>query len=100
MAEIYTREGLISALLPVFAKHEIKSATLFGSYAKNTADKHSDVDLVVDSGLRGLAFYGLLEDISETLSIPVDLLDISQIEPDSAVAREIQKTGVCIYECA
>ena len=97
---VYSRERLVSVLFPVFAKHNIKSATLFGSYAKNMADEHSDVDLMVDSGLRGLAFYGLLEDISEALTVPVDLLDRSQIEPGSPVDKEIQKTGVRIYECA
>ena len=35
-----------------------------GTSAKGVATAKSDIDLLVDSGLRGLAFFGLLEDVS------------------------------------
>ena len=31
-------------------KYGIKSAYLFGSYAKGTANEHSDIDLIIDKG--------------------------------------------------
>ena len=58
----------------------------------------SDIDILVDSGLRGLAFFGLLEGITSTLDVPVDLIDVSQIEKGSHIEMEIQQTGVPIYE--
>ena len=61
MDKVYTIPELKTILSPVFAEHGVKRAVLFGSYAKGVATPLSDVDLVVDSGLRGLAFFGLLE---------------------------------------
>ena len=55
------------------------------------------MDILVDSGLRGLAFFGLLEGVSSTLSVPVDLIDVSQIEEGSQIDAEIRQTGVPIY---
>lgn len=87
-----------SKLQPVFQKYSVKSAVLFGSYAKGLAHEMSDIDIMVDSGLRGMAFYGLLEDVVTSLDKPVDLLDRSEIEQNSVVEREIQRSGVIIYE--
>ena len=71
---------------------------LFGSYAKGVATPRSDVDLVVDSGLRGLAFFGLLESVVTALDTPVDLIDVSRIEHGSRIDREAAQSGVKIFE--
>ena len=70
---------------------------MFGSYAKGTATTRSDVDILVDSGLRGLAFFGLLEDVAAALETPVDLLDVTQIRQSSSIGREIRESGVEIF---
>ena len=80
-----------------FDAYKIKKAVLFGSYAKGNAVQNSDVDILVDSGMKGLAFFGLVEDIVTALDKDADILDVSQIIPDSDVEREINKTGVLIY---
>lgn len=85
-------------LQPVFQKYSVESAVLFGSYAKGMAHEMSDIDIMVDSGLRGMAFYGLLEDIVTSLNKPVDVLDSSEVERNSTVEREMRKSGVTIYE--
>ena len=90
-------ESIRENLTPIFGRYNIKRAILFGSYAKGTATERSDVDIYVDSGLRGLKFFGLLEDVTEALDKPVDLIDKSQIERGSRVMAEIKKTGVLIY---
>ena len=94
----YTVSQLESLLRPIFMRNGVRRATLFGSYAKGSASPSSDVDLMVESGLRGLAFFGLLEDVYQRLGCDVDLIDSTQIVPDSRVAREIRSTGVVIYE--
>lgn len=94
---IYTPLQIQTILQPVFANYKIKKAILFGSYAKGTAQKYSDVDILVDSGLRGLSFFGLLEDVVISLGKTVDLLDVSQLSLDSQVGEEIKKSGVVIY---
>lgn len=97
MEKIYSISELQTLLSPVFASYGVKKATLFGSYAKGAATEKSDIDLLVDSGLHGLSFFGLLESVSNAVRIPVDLIDISQISPGSPVDREIKRTGVDLY---
>ena len=62
--------------------------------------ENSDIDILVDSGLKGMAFYGLLEDVVSALDKEVDLLDVRQIKPSSDIEKEIAKNGVIIYEQA
>ncbi len=94
---VYSISSIQSLLQPVFKAYNIKKAILFGSYAKGLAVKNSDVDILVDSGLKGLAFFGLLEDVVTALNKNVDMLDTTQVIPDSPVDREIAKSGVLIY---
>ncbi|MBQ9249418.1 MAG: nucleotidyltransferase domain-containing protein [Oscillospiraceae bacterium] len=75
MQAVYTLAELKNKLDPVFDQYGVRSAILFGSYAKGQANDRSDVDILVDSGLRGLAFFGLLEGVNTALRIPVDLID-------------------------
>ena len=95
--QIYSPQQIQTILIPIFQEYNIRKAVLFGSYAKGIAQDKSDIDLLVDSGLKGMAFFGLLEDIVTALGKDVDLLDTSQIVPDSEVENEIAKTGVVIY---
>lgn len=97
MVERYTIPELKDRLTPIFEKHGVRKAILFGSYGKGTANAKSDVDLLVDSGLRGLRFVGLLEDMQQAVGIDVDLFDVAHIEAGSQIDREIQETGVMIY---
>ena len=85
-------------LAPVFDRYGIARAVVFGSVAKGTATERSDLDLLVDSRLRGLRFVGFVEDVHQAAGIPVDVFDVSHIEPGSRIAREIRTTGVTIYE--
>ena len=94
---IYTQDQIKSILYPVFKEHHVHKALLFGSYVKGMAKAESDIDIVVDSELRGLSFYGLLEDIVTSLNKKVDLLDVTQIIPESEIDKEIKRTGVIIY---
>ncbi len=84
-------------LTPIFGRYNVRKAILFGSYAKGLADERSDVDIFVDSGLKGLKFFGLLEDVTNALDMEVDLIDSSQVEAGSKVQSEIDSTGVLIY---
>ena len=97
MSKVYTVAELQRVLDPVFARFGVKRAVLFGSYAKGQAGEGSDVDLLVDSGLRGLAFYGLLDSVASALEVPVDLIDASQIDRGSRIEQEIAGSGVQIY---
>lgn len=95
---MYTIEEIKQTLTPIFSEYNVKKAVLFGSYAKNCADEKSDIDICVDSGLRGLDFFGLLEDVCTSVTCPVDMFDIYDVRAGSKIEQEIEKTGVVIFE--
>ena len=97
MQQTYTVQQIQTMLNPIFSEYRVRRAVLFGSYAKGLAQERSDIDLLVDSGLKGMAFFGLLEDVVNALGKDVDLLDTTQVIPNSEVDREIARTGVVIY---
>ena len=100
MEKIYTINEIKEKLFPIFNAISVERAILFGSYAKENPTRTSDVDILIDSKgkIRGIDFFGVLEDITEALSVPVDLIEASQIIDGSRVQREILETGIVIYE--
>ncbi len=98
MAEkVYTIQQIQDILNPIFTNYNVRKAVLFGSYAKGLAKTNSDVDILVNSGLKGFDFYGLLEDVVTSLGKDVDMIDVSQVIPNSDVDNEIKRSGVMIY---
>ena len=93
-----TITAIQEAIIPVLKQHGVSKAVLFGSHAKGCARENSDVDLLVDSGLKGWDFTGLLEDLFVSLNKPVDVMDVAHIDKGSRIEHEIQTTGVVIYE--
>lgn len=81
----------------VFKKYEIRSCYLFGSYAKGKAKPKSDVDLLVDTDVTGMAFFGLIEELRVSLHKVVDLLDIRQVIANPELLQEILKDGIKVY---
>lgn len=98
MEQIYSIDELKSILSPVFVRYGIKRAILFGSYGRNCATEKSDVDLLVDSSLRGLRFIKFTEDLRSALGKNIDVFDVSHIEPHSSIECEIRETGLALYE--
>lgn len=98
MSVVYTLPQLRQILTPIFDSYGIRKAVLFGSYGKGVATEKSDVDLLVDSGLRGLRFIGLLDDVQKAVGKDVDLFDVTHIQSNSLIDREIRETGVTVYE--
>ena len=100
MAEkkVYTINQIKLRISPILEEYGVKRATLFGSYSQGKATEKSDIDLLVDSGLRGLRFVGLIEDLRLAAEKDVDVLDISHIEAGTEIDSEIKRTGVLIYE--
>ncbi len=78
-------------------KGRIECCYLFGSYAKGYADEQSDVDLYVKTDITGMEFYGLVENLRETLCKVIELLNQEQIEANPALAKEILLDGIKIY---
>lgn len=98
--KIYTIEEIKEILRKILKNMPVYSVTLFGSYAKNTANKNSDLDLVIDTkeALMGFKLYSLITKIEETFNKQVDAFEKSEIIENSKIDKEIQKTGVVVYE--
>lgn len=81
----------------IFEKYDVKYCYLFGSYAKGKATQVSDVDLLISADVKGLKFYGLVEEIRVALCKKVDVLDIGQLKDNIELIEEIFEDGIKIY---
>ena len=77
---LLTVDDIIRKCSEVFTRYDVKFCYLFGSYAKGKETPSSDVDLLISADVKGIKFYGLAEELRETLSKKVDLLDINQLK--------------------
>jgi predicted nucleotidyltransferase len=94
---IYEVNQIKDALLPLTIKHDINKIILYGSYAKGKQYPLSDIDLAVEGNIKGIKFFGLLEDVSNALVKSVDLIHISQIDSKSDIYRNVMN-GIVLYE--
>ena len=81
---LYTIEQIQSIVEPIAKKYNLKAVYLFGSYARGTANEHSDVDLLIDTTGSGLdTFFKLgavYTDFADALDKEVDLITVSSLE--------------------
>lgn len=94
---IYEVNQIKEALLPLTFKYDINKIILYGSYAKGKQEPLSDIDLVVDGNIKGIKFFGLLEDVSNAFVKSVDLIHLSQINQNSDIYINVMK-GIVLYE--
>ena len=90
-------EDIVRKCSKVFERYEVNFCYLFGSYAKGKASPVSDVDLLISTNVKGLKFYGLVEEIRTELHKKVDVLDMSQLKENIDLTEEIFKDGIKIY---
>lgn len=88
---------IVEKLNPIFKEANIKQAILFGSYAKGYEKESSDIDIMVETNLKGLEFFELSEKIRTTLGKEIDLITKNMIKKNSKLENEIEKTGVIIF---
>lgn len=94
---IYEVNQIKDALLPLTIKYDINKIILYGSYAKGKQDPLSDIDLAVGGNIKGIKFFGLLENVSNALVKSVDLIHLSQIDSKSDIYRNVMN-GIVLYE--
>ena len=90
-------EDIVRKCSKVFDRYEVNFCYLFGSYAKGKATPVSDVDLLISANVKGLKFYGLVEEIRTALHKKVDVLDMNQLKDNIELTEEIFKDGIKIY---
>ena len=96
----YSIEELRNIVSPIARAHGVASVSLFGSYAKGSADTGSDVDLKIDKGaLRSLfQLCGFRLAVEDALKLPVDL--VTSDSSDKSFLDMIQKDEVVLYRNA
>ena len=94
---ILTVEDITRKCSDVLSKYDVKFCYLFGSYAKGKETPASDVDLLISANVKGLKFYGLVEELRIALRKKVDVLDINQLRENIELTEEIFKDGLKIY---
>lgn len=107
---IYTIDEIRQIVTPIAEKYRLPAIYLFGSYARGTANEHSDVDLLVDTTgtqLRSLLTLGALyNDLEEALGKRIDLITMSSLRqrvqmPSEETFRDIVwKEKVSLYDAA
>ncbi len=90
-------EDIIETCSKIFERYNVYFCYLFGSYAKGYAKEDSDVDLLIDADVRGINFYGLVEELRVNLHKKVDLLNMDQLKDNFELTKEILKDGVKVY---
>ncbi len=81
----------------VLSDYDINYCYLFGSYAKQSANERSDVDLLISTSVTGMKFYGLVEELRVQLKKRVEVITLSSLEENPSLLNEILKDGVKVY---
>ncbi len=98
--KIYTLRDIKKKLKEVLINTEVEKAILFGSYAKNEQNEQSDLDILIDSKgkVKGLKYFAIIDMIREKFDKEVDIIERSEIEKNSKIDKEIERTGIIVYE--
>lgn len=94
---ILSTKDIVTTVQSILKKYNVSYCYLFGSYAKGFAKGDSDVDLLISGEVKGINYYGLIEELRLGLNKRVDLLDTNQIIKNPALLEEIMKDGIKIY---
>ncbi len=95
MNKIYSYDEIKEIVSPLLSKHTMKSASLFGSYARNEAHANSDIDILLygKEKFKALDVFAIAEDLSEAFGGAVDVYEISEFLPgkfrDTVLAEAI-----------
>lgn len=96
---IYNIEDIKKIVKPIFDEYNVNHVLLFGSYARNEASLVSDIDLcIVDPRIRSIKLFSLKGELQKALSKDIDIFQISSIETDSPIYKNIFKDGILIYD--
>ena len=94
-------EEQLAVIRRVLERHSVSFAMLFGSTVHRSHTADTDIDLAVEfDGMRPAddgysdAYLGLLSDLEDALTTPVDVVDVHTLTPQ--FARAIFDTGVVV----
>lgn len=89
----------IQVIKQYFSGKPVVKAYVFGSYSRNEAGNHSDIDILVDldySKHIGLGFVQMQDDLQQKLNKKIDLVSSNGVS--KYILPFIEKDKVLIYE--
>ncbi len=94
----YTIDEIKVIVSPIAKNYGIRRASLFGSYARGTANDNSDIDICIDKGrMRSLIqYFAFINDLEKSLQCHVDVVT-SGIQ-DENFLNNILRDEVLLYE--
>ena len=87
-------DSIKSAIIKVLKRHPISRASIFGSFARNEANKDSDIDLLIESN-KPITLFDILsleKELSEVTSRKIDIVEFSAIK--SSIRENILKEAI------
>lgn len=82
---------------PILEKHQVKKASIFGSFARGENNKNSDIDILVELK-RGKTLIDLIDlemDIEKKVKRKIDLITFKSVNP--LIRKNILRDEVKIY---
>ena len=76
--------------------HNVSRCYLFGSYARKQAKETSDIDLLIDTDVTGMAFFRMVEDLRNALHKRVDALRLADLQNGNPIILTILREGIRI----
>ena len=94
--QVYSQAELHAMIMPILRRYNADHAFLFGSYARNEATAHSDIDLLVvgKPNFRPFDIFAIAEDLHECSGKNVDVYEIHEMKKDSPVYIAAMSEGV------
>ena len=94
--KVYTIEEIKSKAVPIAKKYGVKKLSLFGSYARGEANKHSDIDFFYEGrNFKGLGYIDFIFDLEKEFKCHVDL--VSENISDQKFLAEMKSEEVILY---
>lgn len=96
LENVLTRDKILSVVLPLLKKYLAEKAILLGSYARNEADGHSDIDLLIigSEHFDPTNIFCIADELYHSFGKAVDVYDISEINNGSDLYNTIFFEGI------
>ena len=89
------KDAGLNRAIEILKGYGVRRVILFGSFARGSAHRHSDIDVACE-GLAPEDFFHALGEILSELDKDVDLVDLQEIR--GGLRRRIEKEGIIVYE--
>jgi uncharacterized protein len=82
MEKVNTVSSIKKRSLPIFKRHDVKHAAIFGSFARGKAKTRSDVDFLIEYKSKNKSLFDLVDlkaELEDSLGRKVDIITYNSI---------------------